>query len=70
MKKFNHQVRINSADNGIIVDIGCKTLVFVGAIQQEEFLSDLKDLLNGKETELHEKYFPEEAKSVLETELP
>lgn len=59
MIKFSYEVRINRADNGIIVNVGCKTLVFKET-EIGEFLADLGTLINHGEQELRPKYFPEE----------
>jgi hypothetical protein len=52
-------VQINPVDNGFIVSVGCKTLVFPEA-SIDEMLADLKVLLQGGERELRKKYFPKQ----------
>lgn len=59
MAKLNYDVRINGADNGIIVNVGCKTLVFKNT-ETDDFLADLKALLSGEENTLRQKYYPED----------
>ena len=59
MAKLNYDVRIQGADNGVIVNVGCKTLVFKNT-ETDDFLVDLKALLSGEENALRQKYYPED----------
>lgn len=59
MAKLSYDVRIQGADNGVIVNVGCKTLVFKNT-ETDDFLADLKALLAGEETTLRQKYYPED----------
>ena len=58
--RTGHDISIKMADNGIILQIGCKTLVF-GENDVPRAMDDLKQYILGdyqvRET-LHEKYFP------------
>ena len=60
MSKAPYEVNITSADNGIIVRVGCKTLVF-GTSQVIPAMQDIQEYLTGGHKayqRLHQKYFP------------
>lgn len=59
MAKLSYDVRIQGVDNGVIVNVGCKTLVFKNT-ETDDFLADLKALLFGEENALRQKYYPED----------
>lgn len=63
MAKLNHEVVIQRADNGVVVRVGCKTLVFTDI---SEFVTDLERLLNGEESALRGKYYPEEKRALIQ----
>ncbi len=58
MKKMQHQVTIQEVDNGYVVRVGCKLVVFE---DKATLLMELKACLNGKETELSERLKKEDA---------
>ena len=64
MAKLSYDVRIQGADNGVIVNVGCKTLVFKNT-ETDDFLADLKALLSGEENALRQKYYPEDMSAKL-----
>lgn len=59
MRRPSYNVVIKPADNGIVVRVGCKLLVFPKA-EQDNFLCFLRDYLDGKEEELRQYFFPED----------
>ena len=59
MRRPSYNVVIKPADNGIVVRVGCKLLVFPKA-EQDNFLCFLRDYLDGKEEELRQHFFPED----------
>lgn len=62
MSKAQYEVNITSADNGIIIRIGCKTLVFSSS-QIITAMQDVQEYLTGGHKayqRLHKKYFPHE----------
>ncbi len=70
MIKLNYPVNINPANNGIIVNVGCKTLVFEES-NIDVFLKDLKTLILEGSDVLYEKYIgklPDEAPEFPPTE--
>lgn len=44
--RIEHEVTIEGADNGLVIQIGCKRLVFTDG-NVDEFLRDLKIYLTG-----------------------
>ena len=56
MSKPSYKVVIKPADNGIVVKVGSKRLVFPKA-EQDNFLCFLRDYLDGKEEELRQLFF-------------
>ena len=61
MARLEYEVTINGADNGLIVRIGCKTLVFLDG-NIKEFIDDFTTYLQGGYDgykAMHTKYFPE-----------
>lgn len=59
MAKLSYEIMIQAADNGVIVRVGCKTLVFKDT-DTDVFLTDLKALLAGDEHALRQKYYPQD----------
>jgi len=57
--RASYRVSITPADNGIIVRVGCKLLVF-DKENQPRFISALKLYLAGEEDKLHKEFFPED----------
>ena len=61
MARLEYEVKIVGADNGLIVFIGCKTLVFLDG-NIKEFIDDLTTYLQGDYDgyrAMLTKYFPE-----------
>lgn len=68
MARLEYEVRIEGADNGIVVGVGCKRLVFTDG-NIDEFLDDLKTYLKGGYRgfrKMNDKYFPCEEKNVVD----
>ena len=61
MAQFPWNVSIRPANRGIIVEVGCQTMVFVDK-EIPEFLQDLNDLITNPKThaKLRKKYYPED----------
>lgn len=65
MQRPEYDVVISGADNGIIVKIGCKTLIFKET-EMGEFMADLSTFITGGYRgyqELRKKYYAEEMAS-------
>ena len=72
MSKQQYQLNITSADNGIIVQIGCKTLVF-STPQIADAMLDITGYLTGGQKayqRLYKKYFPEDLNKALVERAP
>lgn len=66
MARLNYEVQISGADNGLVVRLGCKTIVFKDS-DMAEFLADLSTYLTkGREgeMEMYKKYFGDPAEGL------
>jgi hypothetical protein len=65
--KLEYEIVVRGADNGVVVNIGCKTLVFMNGIPLLEFMEDFKEYVTGGRgsfVKLHNKYFGEISKDI------
>jgi len=72
MAKTNYHVQIQGADNGILVEVGCKRLVFK-TDEIDTFLSDLKLFITGgyaAEKTLRQQYFGDDDAPIPESIYP
>lgn len=58
MKKMQYQVTLQEVDNGYVVRVGCKLLVFE---DRQKLLNELTAHIKGEETELSKKFKQQEA---------
>lgn len=59
MRRSEYQIAITPADNGCLVRVGCKSLVFTKQMY-DTMLRDIKQFLNKGEEDLRKKYYPED----------